>query len=335
MFFLSKNSYIYSTLYINLVIFSEKKREKLLKSSEIARKYVIILLLKGRVNMANTKKKSTNVSSNTASKKNNTPKKDTTKKKTTNTGAKKSSTAKKTTATAKKTNTSKKATATKNVNVVSKKKVPVENKEKAIEKKVEKKVVQVEEIKTVDDSKDNATSVNKNNDSTNRMTIVVVICLVVAIIISMVVTSSSGSYNKGNGSSSSASSVEEESNSIKDSEKADLTSIGIDQYLELLKGSEASVIYIGRPTCSHCVIQKPIMEHLVYKYGVKVNYLNTDDLDDDGISKLQSSNEYFSEGWGTPLTLVVKDGDIKDKASGETSIADLVSMFEKYDLIKK
>ena len=193
----------------------------------------------------------------------------------------------------------------------------------------------VEEIKTVDDSKDNATSVNKNNDSTNRMTIVVVICLVVAIIISMVVTSSSGSYNKGNGSSSSASSVEEESNSIKDSEKADLTSIGIDQYLELLKGSEASVIYIGRPTCSHCVIQKPIMEHLVYKYGVKVNYLNTDDLDDDGISKLQSSNEYFSEGWGTPLTLVVKDGDVKDKASGETSIADLVSMFEKYDLIKK
>ena len=77
------------------------------------------------------------------------------------------------------------------------------------------------------------------------------------------------------------------------------------------------------------------MEHLVYKYGVKVNYLNTDDLDDDGISKLQSSNEYFSEGWGTPLTLVVKDGDVKDKASGETSIADLVSMFEKYDLIKK
>ena len=266
---------------------------------------------------------------------NNTPKKDTTKKKTTNTSAKKSSTVKKTTATAKKTNTSKKATATKNTNVASKKKVPVENKEKAIEEKVEKKVVQVEEVKTVDDSKDNATSVNKNNDSTNKVTIVVVICLVVAIIISMVVTSSSGSYNKGNGSSSSAGSVEEESNSIKDSEKADLTSIGIDQYLELLKGSEASVIYIGRPTCSHCVIQKPIMEHLVYKYGVKVNYLNTDDLDDDGISKLQSSNEYFSEGWGTPLTLVVKDGDIKDKASGETSIADLVSMFEKYDLIKK
>ena len=49
----------------------------MLKSSEIARKYVIILLLKGRVNMANTKKKSTNASSNTASKKNNTPKKGT------------------------------------------------------------------------------------------------------------------------------------------------------------------------------------------------------------------------------------------------------------------
>lgn len=65
-----------------------KKREKLLKSSEITRKYGIILLLKGRVNMANTKKKSTNASSNTASKKNNTPKKDTTKKKTTNTSAK-------------------------------------------------------------------------------------------------------------------------------------------------------------------------------------------------------------------------------------------------------
>ena len=77
------------------------------------------------------------------------------------------------------------------------------------------------------------------------------------------------------------------------------------------------------------------MRYMVYKYGVTVNYLNTDELDSEGQNKLQKSNDYFQSGWGTPLILIVKDNKIVDKFEGETSIEDLKTMFEKYDLIVK
>ena len=102
----------------------------------------------------------------------------------------------------------------------------------------------------------------------------------------------------------------------------------------MLKGDETKVIYIGRPTCGHCVKQKPIMENIQFEYDVEINYLNTDELNDDGINQLISSNEYFKDGFGTPLTLIVKDNEILDKAVGETSKADMVELFKKYSLIK-
>ena len=52
------------------------------------------------------------------------------------------------------------------------------------------------------------------------------------------------------------------------------------------------------------------------------------------MSKLQSSNDYFKEGWGTPLTLIVKNNEIVDKAAGETSSKDLVEMFKQYNIIQ-
>ena len=78
---------------------------------------------------------------------------------------------------------------------------------------------------------------------------------------------------------------------------AELNNIGIDEYLTLLAGEEPAAIYLARPTCSHCQVQKPIMENLVYKYDVKINYLNTDELDNEGMTKLQSSDDFFNEGW--------------------------------------
>lgn len=127
-----------------------------------------------------------------------------------------------------------------------------------------------------------------------------------------------------------------ESASIKEEERSELTSISIDEYLDLKKNKEKySIIYIGRPTCSHCETQKPIMEHLVYKYGVQINYLNTDSLDEDGFTKLQSSDDLFKEGWGTPLTMIVKDGKIVDYIEGEASIEKMTELFKKYELINE
>ena len=108
------------------------------------------------------------------------------------------------------------------------------------------------------------------------------------------------------------------SSDIPEDEQGDLNEIDIDEYLDLLKGDEASIIYVARPTCHYCQEMEPIVRNIVYEYGVEVNYLNTDELDDDGQAKLVKSDDYFSEGYGTPLLLVVKDDEIVDIQEGLT-----------------
>ena len=121
---------------------------------------------------------------------------------------------------------------------------------------------------------------------------------------------------------------------ISEDKQAELNSIDIDKYLSLKKGSDKSIIYISRPTCHYCQQEDPIMKNIVYETNITVNYLNTDELDDDGNTKLIKSDDYFSEGYGTPLILVVQKNKIVDKIEGLTSKEDIVSFFKKYDFIK-
>ena len=106
---------------------------------------------------------------------------------------------------------------------------------------------------------------------------------------------------------------------ISEDKQAELNSIDIDKYLSLKKGSDKSIIYISRPTCHYCQQEDPIMKNIVYETNITVNYLNTDELDDDGNTKLIKSDDYFSEGYGTPLILVVQKNKIVDKIEGLTS----------------
>ena len=123
------------------------------------------------------------------------------------------------------------------------------------------------------------------------------------------------------------------SSDISEDEQAELNSIDIDKYLSLKKGSDKSIIYISRPTCHYCQQEDPIIKNIVYETKITVNYLNTDELDDDGNSKLIKSDDYFSEGYGTPLLLVVQKDKIVDKIEGLTSKENIVSFFKKYGLI--
>lgn len=121
---------------------------------------------------------------------------------------------------------------------------------------------------------------------------------------------------------------------ISEDKQAELNSIDIEKYLSLKKGSDKSIIYISRPTCHYCQQEDPIIKNIVYETNITVNYLNTDELDDEGNSKLIKSDDYFSEGYGTPLILVVQKNKIVDKIEGLTSKEDIVSFFKKYDFIK-
>ena len=140
--------------------------------------------------------------------------------------------------------------------------------------------------------------------------------------------------NTSNDASTIVANAQKESNAVKESEKKDFTQIDVDKYLEYYKGEENTLILIARPTCHYCQIAEPIIQNIAYKYDININYLNTDELDDDGNTKLIKSDDYFSEGYGTPLILVVQKNKIVDKIEGLTSKEDIVSFFKKYDFIK-
>lgn len=299
-----------------------------------------------------TNNKTTSTAKKTAAKKTTTVKKATTsnkaatksapKKKTTTAAKKKTSVAATKKAAKKVVNTTKGKTTTPKKNTQKKVTKKVENKvetKKVVEQpKVVEKAKTVEQPKVVETKKLEKKEDKKISLSTNTLyTIIGLAVLAIVIVLTIVIKPSDSDYKNGNGEGTiggnnvTTSPADED---IPEDKRKELNSISIDKYLEMLKGDETKVIYIGRPTCGHCVKQKPIMENIQFEYDVEINYLNTDELNDDGINQLISSNEYFKDGFGTPLTLIVKDNEILDKAVGETSKADMVELFKKYSLIK-
>lgn len=119
--------------------------------------------------------------------------------------------------------------------------------------------------------------------------------------------------------------------------KGDLIEIGIDEYLDLKEGSEASIIYVARPTCHYCQEMEPIVKNIVYEYGVTVNYLNTDELDDEGQAEFIKSDDYFEEkgGYGTPMLIIVKDDEFVDVLEGLTDKDTVVKFFKDNGLINE
>ena len=128
-----------------------------------------------------------------------------------------------------------------------------------------------------------------------------------------------------------------DSSDISEDEQGDLNEIGIDEYLDLLKGDEASIIYVARPTCHYCQEMEPIVKNIVYEYGIEVNYLNTDELDDEGQAEFIKSDDYFEEkgGYGTPMLIIVKDDEFVDVLEGLTDKDTAVNFFKDNGLIEE
>ena len=142
--------------------------------------------------------------------------------------------------------------------------------------------------------------------------------------------SESDNSNSSTTSSSSASDMtsraQEESANVPDDEQKDFNDIDIDEYLDLYDGSEDSIVLFSRPTCGYCQIAEPILHHIAYQYKLTINHDNTDEMSSDE-TKLVESDDYFSDGFGTPLLVVVSNGEIVDMVSGLVDTDSYVSFF--------
>lgn len=149
--------------------------------------------------------------------------------------------------------------------------------------------------------------------------------------------SESDNSNSSTTSSSSASDMtsraQEESANVPDDEQKDFNDIDIDEYLDLYDGSEDSIVLFSRPTCGFCQIAEPILHHIAYQYKLTINHVNTDEMSSDDETKLVESDDYFSDGFGTPLLVVVSNGEIVDMVSGLVDTENYVKFFTKHGFI--
>lgn len=149
--------------------------------------------------------------------------------------------------------------------------------------------------------------------------------------------SESDNSNSSTTSSSSASDMtsraQEESANVPDDEQKDFNDIDIDEYLDLYDGSEDSIVLFSRPTCGYCQIAEPILHHIAYQYKLTINHVNTDEMSSSDETKLVESNDYFSDGFGTPLLVVVSNGEIVDMVSGLVDTENYVKFFTKHGFI--
>lgn len=145
---------------------------------------------------------------------------------------------------------------------------------------------------------------------------------VVVLVIGLIIISSFITPNKGESSTENIKEIiynaQEESEKVKEEEQKEFIEINIDEYLNKYNGEEKTLVLIGRPTCHYCQIAEPILHNIAYNYDITINYLNTDNFQNDDGRKLVESDQFFSEGFGTPLLLVVSNGNINDKINGLT-----------------
>lgn len=103
------------------------------------------------------------------------------------------------------------------------------------------------------------------------------------------------------------------------SNSVDFIDITIDEYLEILKEEDKNIIYVASPTCSYCSMETPILKKIMSQYDLKVYYLNTSEFYDSSINdytedgyKFINSSEVYEQGYGTPNTIIVQNGEIID-----------------------
>ena len=116
------------------------------------------------------------------------------------------------------------------------------------------------------------------------------------------------------------------------------TEISYDDFLEKYKGSDQSLIYIGRSTCIHCINFVPVLKEAQNKYDYKTYYLDISKIKEDEYNSIMKLNSFFDENFGmTPMVIIVKNNNIIENGTflGEADIDTFSKFIEKVGYSKK
>ena len=112
-----------------------------------------------------------------------------------------------------------------------------------------------------------------------------------------------------------------------------------ESYKETIQSSTPEVIVVGQSSCGYCMMIKPVLISIADKYNVKINYLNMTDLNNlenskEVLTEFNNSLTYLKEEeWGTPLTLIVKEGKTIAHLNGYASEETYVEFLKEQGII--
>ncbi|MBP3920033.1 MAG: hypothetical protein J6D28_00540 [Bacilli bacterium] len=122
---------------------------------------------------------------------------------------------------------------------------------------------------------------------------------------------------------------------VDDKAKTVLNYIDYGEYKKIIKSKSAQILVIGQTTCSYCIKAKPVLSKVASDYDIDINFFNINELSEDDRKSFEDSLSYYGDNdWGTPLTLIVKNGEVIDDSNGMLDYDGYVSLFKKNNFIK-
>lgn len=112
----------------------------------------------------------------------------------------------------------------------------------------------------------------------------------------------------------------------------DIQSVDLENYLELINNTEDKfILYVGRSGCSYCVTFHPILAEVTEIYNLPVFYFSTDVIaSQEEWDIFQDELNWFSDNeWGTPLLLIIENGEVINDSIGAMDKVNTVEFFKE------
>lgn len=111
-------------------------------------------------------------------------------------------------------------------------------------------------------------------------------------------------------------------------ETAGFNELTLSEYLDIIKKDEKSIILVARPTCAFCEKFSPVLKEAMDDMDLTINYVDTDKFSSEDWTTFSSSLAYLnSEEWGTPLVLIVQNGEVIAENNGYVELSTIKSFF--------
>ena len=111
--------------------------------------------------------------------------------------------------------------------------------------------------------------------------------------------------------------------------------IDMNDYKTLLE-SNVFVVSIFRTGCGYCEKFKPVLNSVMQKYNIVFYYVDIAEFSNNDYNTLFDSAAYFKENednWGTPTTIVFKDGEQVSVQGGYTDEETFVNFLKEADVL--